>query len=118
MVASKQDIVSAYQQSTHRLEGLVAGCSQEDLKKTAYEGWTARQLICHMAHFRCRLLHQHGPASGQGMGGGFDIDRWNAEQVAADGQAPEDVWPSSAPATRPASRPSRRRRRPAGEAGA
>jgi uncharacterized protein (TIGR03083 family) len=94
MVASKQDIISAYQQSTQRLEGLVAGCCPEDLKKTAYQGWTARQLICHMASTSgaAAFFISMAQASGQGMGGGFDIDRWNAEQVAARRDKPlEDV---------------------------
>ena len=85
MVASKQDIISAYQQSTRCMDALVAGCCQEDLKKTAYEGWTAKQLICHMASTSgaAAFFISMAQASGQGMGGGFDVDRWNAEQVAA-----------------------------------
>jgi uncharacterized protein (TIGR03083 family) len=84
MVASKQEIISAYQQSTRRLDGIVAGRSEEDLKKTVYPGWTAKQLLCHLsstsgsAAFFIMMAQ-----SGQGVGAGFDYDRWNAEQVAA-----------------------------------
>jgi len=84
MVASKQEIISAYQQSTRRLDGIVAGRSEEDLKKIVYPGWSAKQILCHLAStagsaaFFITLAQ-----SGQGMGAGFDIDRWNAEQVAA-----------------------------------
>jgi uncharacterized protein (TIGR03083 family) len=90
MVASKQDIISAYQQSTRRLEGLVAACSPENLKKTAYPGWTAKQLICHMASTSgaAAFFISMAQASGQGMGTGFDVDRWNAEQVAARQEKP------------------------------
>jgi uncharacterized protein (TIGR03083 family) len=84
MVASKQDIINAYQESTRRLEGIIAGRSEEDLKRAAAEGWTAKQIICHLAStagsagFFITMAQ-----SGQGMGTGFDLDRWNAEQVAA-----------------------------------
>jgi uncharacterized protein (TIGR03083 family) len=84
MVASKQDIINAYQESTRRLEGIIAGRSEEDLKRAAAEGWTAKQTICHLAStagsagFFITMAQ-----SGQGMGAGFDLDRWNAEQVAA-----------------------------------
>jgi len=84
MVASKQEIISAYQQSARRLDGIVAGRSEEDLKKIVYPGWSAKQILCHLAStagsaaFFITLAQ-----SGQGMGAGFDIDRWNAEQVAA-----------------------------------
>ena len=92
MVASKQDIVNAYEQSTRRLEGLISGCCQEDLKKTAYEGWTANQLICHMASTSgaAAFFISMAQASGQGIGSGFDVDRWNAEQVAARQEKPLD----------------------------
>jgi uncharacterized protein (TIGR03083 family) len=84
MVASKQDIIDAYQQSTRRLEKIAAGRSEEDMKKTTYEGWTARHLICHMASTSGAAAFFISMAqSGGGMGTGFDIDRWNAEQVAA-----------------------------------
>jgi len=84
MVASKQDIIDAYQQSTRRLEKIAAGRSEGDLKKTTYEGWTARHLICHMASTSGAAAFFVSMAqSGGGMGAGFDIDRWNAEQVAA-----------------------------------
>jgi len=84
MVASKQDIINAYQESTRRLEGLVAGRSEEDLKKTVHPGWTARQLVCHLASTAGSAAFFVTMAqSGQGMGAGFDLDRWNAEQVAA-----------------------------------
>lgn len=84
MVASKQEIISVYQQSSRRLDGIVAGKSEEDLKKVVYPGWSAKQILCHLASTSGSagffiMMAQ----SGQGMGAGFDIDRWNAEQVAA-----------------------------------
>jgi len=84
MVVSKQEIISAYQQSTRRLDGIVAGRSEEDLKKVVYPGWSAKQLLCHLASTSGSAAFFIMMAqSGQGMGAGFDIDRWNAEQVAA-----------------------------------
>jgi uncharacterized protein (TIGR03083 family) len=84
MVASKRDIIDAYQQSTRRLERITTGRSEEDLKKTTYEGWTAKHLICHMASTSGSAAFFIAMAqSGGGMGAGFDVDRWNAEQVAA-----------------------------------
>jgi uncharacterized protein (TIGR03083 family) len=84
MVASKQEIISAYQQSTRRLDGIVASSSEEDLKKTVYPGWSAKQVLCHLASTSGSAAFFIMMAqSGQGMGAGFDIDRWNAEQVAA-----------------------------------
>jgi uncharacterized protein (TIGR03083 family) len=84
MAASKQEIISVYQQSSRRLDRIVAGKSEEDLKKTVYPGWSAKQLICHLASTSGSAAFFIMMAqSGQGMGAGFDIDRWNAEQVAA-----------------------------------
>jgi uncharacterized protein (TIGR03083 family) len=84
MVASKQEIIGAYQQSSRRLDGIVAGRSEEDLKKTVYPGWTVKQLLCHLASTSgSGAFFIMMAQSGQGMGAGFDIDRWNAEQVAA-----------------------------------
>ena len=84
MVASKQEIISAYQQSSRRLDGIVAGRSEEDLEKAVYPGWTAKQLLCHLASTSGSAAFFIVMAqSGQGMGTGFDIDRWNAEQVVA-----------------------------------
>jgi uncharacterized protein (TIGR03083 family) len=85
MVASKQEIISAYHLSTRRLEGIVAGRSEEELKKAVYPGWTAKRLICHIASTSgaAAFFISMAQGSGPGMGTGFDIDRWNAEQVAA-----------------------------------
>ncbi len=84
MVASKQEIIGAYQQSTRRLDGIVAGRSEEDLKKTVYPGWSAKQLLSHLASTSgSAAFFVMMAQSGQGMGAGFDVDRWNAEQVAA-----------------------------------
>ena len=91
MVASKQDIINAYQESTRRLDGIVAGRSEEDLMKTADGGWTAKQIICHLASTAGSAAFFVTMAqSGQGMGAGFDLDRWNAEQVAARQDKPLD----------------------------
>jgi len=84
MVASKQEIIGAYQQSTRRLGGIVAGRSEEDLKKVVYPGWTAKQVLGHLASTSgSAAFFVMMAQSGQGMGAGFDVDRWNAEQVAA-----------------------------------
>jgi uncharacterized protein (TIGR03083 family) len=84
MVASKQEIISVYQQSSRRLDGIVAGKSEEDLKKVVYPGWSAKQILCHLASTSGSAgFFMMMAQSGQGMGAGFDIDRWNAEQVAA-----------------------------------
>ena len=84
MVASKQEIISAYQQSTRRLDGIVAGRSEKDLEKTVYPGWTGKQILCHLASTSgSAAFFVMMAQSGQGMGASFDIDRWNAEQVAA-----------------------------------
>ena len=84
MVASKQEIIGAYQQSTRRLDGIVVGRSEEDLKKVVYPGWTAKQDLGHLASTSgSAAFFVMMAQSGQGMGAGFDVDRWNAEQVAA-----------------------------------
>jgi uncharacterized protein (TIGR03083 family) len=91
MVASKQEIISAYQQSTRRLDGIVAGRSEEDLKKTVYPGWSAKQVLCHLASTSgSAAFFVMMAQSGQGMGAGFDVDRWNAEQVLARQDRPVD----------------------------
>ena len=92
MVASKQDTIQAYQESTRRLEGIVAGRSEEDLKKIVHPGWTAKQLVCHLASTAgsAAFFISMAQGSGSGMGSGFDLDRWNAEQVAARQDKPLD----------------------------
>lgn len=84
MVTSKQDIISAYQESTRRLEGILSGRSEDDLKRDANEGWTAKQVVCHLASTAGSAAFFIAMAqSGQSAAGGFDVDTWNAEQVAA-----------------------------------
>jgi len=84
MLASKQEIISAYQESTRRLEAIIGGVSEEEMRRTAYQGWTAKQLLCHLASTSGSAAFFIAMAqSGPGIGASFDVDRWNAEQVAA-----------------------------------
>src|SRR3990172_12567705 len=90
-MATKQEITSAIRAFVQRAEKIAGRLSPADWQKTVYErGWTVRQAYCHLAamggavpFFISMATSPEPPAGGGGGGGGgFDVDAWNAQQVA------------------------------------
>jgi hypothetical protein len=87
MPAGRDDVIGAIRGAQEEAERLALAVPDEAWSKGVHEqGWNAKQLLCHVAStagIASFLLDMaKAPGSG-GMGaGGFDIDSWNAEQVA------------------------------------
>jgi hypothetical protein len=88
-VATKQEIIDAVQAFAQRADKIAAGLSASDWEKAVYErGWTVKQVYSHLASmsgaipFFVNMAKNPPPAAGGGDGGGFDIDAFNAQQVA------------------------------------
>ena len=86
-MATKQEIIDTVRGFTHRADKIAAGLSPADWEKTTYEqGWTVKQTYCHLASlggtipYFVNLAQNPSPASGGGAS--FDIDAFNALQVA------------------------------------
>lgn len=87
MPAEKSDVVGAIRDAQREVERLVSSAPESVWSKPAYEqGWDAKQLLCHVASTSGPAAFLIGmakaPGSG-GMGADFDIDAFNAQQVAA-----------------------------------
>jgi len=89
MPADKETIVDAYRRAQRQAEELVASVPQSAWSRGAYEHvWNAKQLLCHIAdscnvaRFLIGLAKDPRPRPAGGDGGAFDIDKWNAQQVA------------------------------------
>jgi hypothetical protein len=88
MVTTKQDIVKAVGAFVDRAESIAASLAPADWQKPVYKGgWNVKQAYCHLAAmaggaaFVINLAASPPPPSGGG--GGFDVDAWNAREVAA-----------------------------------
>jgi hypothetical protein len=98
-VATRQEIIDAVRGFVQRADKLAAGLSPADWETTVYEqGWTAKQTYCHLASlgatisFFANLAQNPPPSGGVGAGGGFDIDAFNAQQVARrQGKATDEI---------------------------
>ena len=89
MVTTKQDIVKAVGAFVDRAESMAASLTPADWQKTVYKGgWNVKQAFCHLAAmagspiFLINMAASPPPSSGGGQGG-FDVDAWNAREVAA-----------------------------------
>jgi hypothetical protein len=89
-VATKQEIADTVRSFIQRADRIAAGLSPADWEKATYEqGWTVKQAYCHLASmggaipFFVNMAKNPPPSSGGGGGGGeFDVDAFNAMQVA------------------------------------
>ncbi len=96
MPASRQEIVDAYRRARQQAEELVASASESAWSRGAYEqGWNAKQLLCHIAdscgvaRFLIAYAKDRRPLP---AGVEFDIDKWNAQQVALrEGKSIQDL---------------------------
>jgi hypothetical protein len=87
-VATRQEIVDTVRSFIQRADGIAAGLTPADWDKTTYEhGWTVKQCYCHLAAmggaipFFVNMARNPQPAGGGG-GTAFDVDAFNAMQVA------------------------------------
>jgi hypothetical protein len=87
-VATKQEIIDAVQAFVQRADKIAAGLSASDWEKAVYgQGWTVKQVYSHLASMGGAIpffvnMANSPPPPGGGAGGGFDIDAFNAQQVA------------------------------------
>jgi hypothetical protein len=94
MPAEKDDVIGAIREAQREVERLVPSVPESAWSSQAYEqGWNGKQLLCHLASTsgiaRFLIGMAQAPGSG-GMGTDFDIDSFNAQQVAARQDKPVD----------------------------
>ena len=86
-MANKDQIVAKMQDLQSQIEQAVAAMPQESWSKGVYEGgWNARQLLSHVASTSGTAGFVLGMArmpSAPNLGGGYDENSFNAQQVAA-----------------------------------
>lgn len=90
-VSSREALISALQQDSDAFQRAVTQLPEEAFEQGVYEhGWNARQLLAHIAAIEWtypRLIERaeqraRGEDTQQGGGAGFDMDAYNAKQVA------------------------------------
>ncbi len=86
-MATRQELVETVRGFIQRADAIAAGLSAADWEKTTYEqGWTVKQAYCHLASLGASIPFfvnmATNPQSAASIGAGFDVDAWNAQQVA------------------------------------
>jgi len=86
-VATRQEIVDTARGFIQRADNIAAGLSPADWERTTYEqGWTVKQAYCHLASLGASIPFfvnmVTNPQLAGSIGAGFDVDAWNAQQVA------------------------------------
>ena len=90
-IDSRDDLIAALESDAESLESAVSALPEEAFERGVYEhGWNARQLLAHIAAIEWtypRLIERAeqrtaGDDVPQGDGAGFDMDAYNAKQVA------------------------------------
>jgi uncharacterized protein (TIGR03083 family) len=85
MPANKDTVIEAIQNVENEVEHLVDSMPESAWDAPAYQGWSAKDLLCHIAStsgatgFLVNMARS--PGSG-GIGADFDQDAWNAQMVA------------------------------------
>lgn len=87
MPASKEEIEEAIRRLEKEVEELVSALPESAWDKGVYEnGWTAKQLLCHLASTSGAAGYlvslASSPGGSAGSGGGLNVDDLNAQQVA------------------------------------
>ena len=96
-MATRQEIVDTVRGFIQRADQIAAGLSPADWEKTTYEqGWTVKQAYCHLASLGASIPFfvnmATNPQPAGGVGDGFDVDAWNAQQVAQrQGKSNEEI---------------------------
>jgi hypothetical protein len=86
-VATRQELVDTVRGFIQRADRIAASLSPADWEKTIYEqGWTVKQAYCHLASLGASIPFfvnmTTNPQLAGSIGAGFDVDAWNAQQVA------------------------------------
>jgi len=96
-VTTRQELVDTVRGFIERADRIAAGLSPAGWEKTTYEqGWTVRQAYCHLASLGASIPFfvnmTTNPQLASALGGDFDVDAWNAQQVAQrQGKSNEEV---------------------------
>lgn len=91
---NKADALAALESDAEAVAAVVAGRASGEWDAGVYEnGWSARQLLAHLAAIEWtypKLIERarEAPAASGGAGGGFDMDAYNHRQVAKRADAP------------------------------
>lgn len=89
---SREEVIKGLEESVERAEALAARLGERDLEcPTCEDGWTVKQVFAHLASmgaspsFFVAMAQRASSGSGggvdAGIGGGFDIDAFNKQQV-------------------------------------
>ena len=90
-ISNREELIAALQEDSEEFQEAVSRLPDEAFERGVYEqGWNARQLLAHIAAIEWtypRLIERAeqraaGDDAPQGGGGGFDMDAYNAKQVA------------------------------------
>lgn len=95
VIETREQLLAALRADAARLPEVVGAIGEAELERGVYEnGWSARQLLAHLAAIEWtypRLIEQaQQPAAPRSVGvggGGFDMDAYNARQVAKRAEA-------------------------------
>jgi len=96
-VATRQELIDTVRGFIQRADRIAAGLSPADWEKTTYEqGWNVKQAYCHLASLGASIPFfvnmATNPQPPSALGGGFDVDAWNAQQIAQrQGKSNEEV---------------------------
>ena len=96
-MATRQEIVDTARGFIQRADKIAARLSPTDWEKTTYEqGWTVKQAYCHLASLGASIPFfvnmVTNPQLAGSIGADFDVDAWNAQQVAQrQGKSNEEV---------------------------
>ncbi len=87
MTASREDAIAAVRSASERALALAGTLSEADWQRQVYDnGWTVKQVFAHLASMGNSASFFLSMAGGSGPPGGFgafDIDAFNAGQVAS-----------------------------------
>ena len=93
-IRTREELLAALRRDAERLPEVVGAIGEAELSRGVYEnGWSARELLAHLAAIEWtypRLIERAeaaGGSSDSSSGGAFDMDAYNARQVAKRSEA-------------------------------
>lgn len=84
MPSTRHEIIGGYSNLADQMERIAPSLSEEELGKTVYSGWTAKDVLCHLAADSQAGLFfiSLAQTTRSELDPAFDLDRWNAARVA------------------------------------
>ena len=84
MLPTRQQIIDGFNQGTERMEQVASDLSEQDLNNAVYPGWTAKELLCHLADGSqaARFFIARAEQDQSGVSPDFDQDEYNEARVA------------------------------------